>query len=68
MNKHLVLTAMVVALMTGAGLGSSAAVAQPSSHNSGGVVPYDRMGHFSCSFNERATRLERKNCGGARSR
>ena len=23
-------------------------------------------GHFTCSYNERRTRLERKNCGGAR--
>lgn len=24
------------------------------------------MGHFTCSYNERSTRLERKNCGGQR--
>ena len=25
-----------------------------------------QQGHFTCSYNERRTRLERKNCGGAR--
>lgn len=29
-------------------------------------IPTRRIGHFSCSFNERRTRLERKNCGGTR--
>lgn len=25
-----------------------------------------QMGHFTCSYNERRTKLERKNCGGQR--
>ncbi len=29
-------------------------------------VAYRQEGHFTCSYNERRTRLERKNCGGVR--
>ena len=70
--KHARLT-LVTVLALGGGIGSSTAFAQsgyPGSYYPGSPyvgrhgVPYDRVGHFSCGYNELHTRLERKNCGG----
>lgn len=76
-------TAAVACLALGAGLAASSAFAQdrfyappvnagayaqPYAADEEAAVPPNVMGHFTCSFNELNTRLERKNCGGFRYR
>ena len=78
-NMNYLRSTTLALLALGAGFSSSIASAQvryaespnaytgyaePYGTGDRGAVPYDRMGHFSCSFNEIHTRLERKNCGG----
>lgn len=79
MNMNNLRSATVALLALGAGLGTSTAFAQvgdaepsqsaidyaqPYGYGDQQGVSYNRMGHFSCGFNELHTRLERKNCGG----
>lgn len=40
--------------------------AAPMMRPSARPVAQRQQGHFTCSYNERRTRLERKNCGGQR--
>ncbi len=43
-------------------MSDSAQTSDTTSH----PVAQRQEGHFTCSYNERRTRLERKNCGGVR--